>query len=106
MANGAARQPSLAAFRDELAVLAQKPKAMIVMGAPLPGCALDRPQLRRWSRKIAAENTLTDCARAWLPLDIDGCTLPAGLGAASRLIEAGTHVRDRSLPEEFREVGV
>src|SRR6516165_1381239 len=42
--------------------------------------------------------------RRWIPLDIDGARVPAGLGAPGKLAEAGYHIRDNILPSYFRAV--
>ena len=51
-----------------------------------------------------ATATLCGPDRAWLPLDFDDVTVPAGLGHGERLVEAALFVRDHLLPDEFHGV--
>jgi hypothetical protein len=89
------------AMAERLKALALQPSRMIVMGEPIPGLDLRHPHRRRW----AGAGTATLCGpdRAWLPLDFDDVPMPKGLGRAERLAEAALFVRDRLLPEEFRD---
>ena len=90
------------AMADRLRALALQPKCMIVMGAPLAGLDLSHHHLRRWANPATA--TLRAPDRAWLPLDFDDVTVPAGLGHGDRLVEAALFVRDHLLPDEFHGV--
>lgn len=93
---------SLGAMVELLRMLARRPEAALIMGAPKPGVDLQRPHVRRWADPVAAENTLIAVDRAWLTVDADDVTLPPGDGRAERLFHAAAHVRDRLLPPEFK----
>ena len=81
--------------------LARQPDRCILMGAVMPGLDTSKPHLRRWSNSDAATNSLVELDRKWLPIDVDGASVPAPLGRGENLVEAGTFVRDRLLPPEF-----
>ena len=98
------QMPSLAAWRDELAELATKPRCCIVMGAPIIGINLNRRQRRRWAVKRDRPVTMCAVGRNWLPLDIDTASVPAGLGQGERVIEAARYIRDQVLPQEFHNI--
>ena len=86
----------------ELAVMSDFPSIMIVRGEPLPHIDLGKPQLRRSNNSRPETNTLKDVPRSWLVVDVDDCAVPAPLGLAENLVEAGVHVRTL-LPVEFHD---
>ena len=86
----------------ELAVMSDFPSIMIVRGEPLPHIDLGKPQLRRSNNSKPETNTLKDVPRSWLVVDVDDCAVPAPLGLAENLVEAGVHVRTL-LPVEFHD---
>jgi len=75
---------------------------MIVRGEPLPHIDLSKPQLRRSNSSKPETNTLKDVPRSWLAVDVDDCHVPEPLGLATRIVEAGRHVR-ALLPAEFHD---
>jgi hypothetical protein len=91
----------MAAF---LGTLATRPDLMIVMGAPRDGVNLSQPMLRRWANPEPTKNTLTDCPRGWLAIDVDGYGVPEPFGLAEHLADAAACVRDDALGEEFCDV--
>jgi hypothetical protein len=97
-----AAEASHEAMSARLRSLAAQPRRCVVMGAPVEGLDVRKPQ-RRLSADPATA-TLRAMDRSWLPLDLDDVTVPAGLGRADRLADAALHVRDQLLPPEFRGV--
>jgi hypothetical protein len=82
--------------------LATEPRRFIIRGQLKPG-------LEGWQRRLlkpdlkAGDPATIECPpRRWIVLDIDGATVPAGLGAPDKLAEAGYHIRDKLLPSYFR----
>jgi hypothetical protein len=88
----------------QLKQFARRRDRMIVMGQPVAGLDLTRWHPRWWARPDATENTLMVTARWWVPVDVDSVLVPAPLGRADRLLDAGKYVRDTLLPEEFHGV--
>jgi hypothetical protein len=92
-------ETSLAAMAERLQWLAHRPRRMIVMGHPVAGIDLAKAH-RRLSRD-PAEATLMTTPKAWLPIDVDGVRVPAGLGRGDRLVDAAVFIRDHYLTPEF-----
>jgi hypothetical protein len=93
---------SLAAMAARLQLLATASRRCLVMGAPIDGLDLSRPQRRLWADpKIA---TLRALDRSWMPLDCDDGIVPAGYDGGDRLVDAALFVRECVLPPEFRGV--
>jgi hypothetical protein len=90
----------LGEMSHELAVMSDFPSIMIVRGDPLAHIDLSKPQLRRSNSSKPETNTLRDVPRSWLAVDVDDCHVPEPLGLATRIVEAGRHVR-ALLPAEF-----
>ena len=82
--------------------LADQSDKFIIRGQLKPG--LSGPQRRLIHPKDGNPATLECPPRRWIPLDIDGALVPAGLGAPDKLAEAGYHIRDNVLPSYFRGV--
>jgi hypothetical protein len=82
--------------------LADEPNRFIIRGQLKPG--LRGPQRRLLYPKDNEPATIDCPPRRWIPLDIDGVEVPAGLGAPDKLAEAAYHIRDNILPSYFRGV--
>ena len=82
--------------------LADQPNIFIIRGQLKPG--LSGPQRRLIYPKDNEPATIDCPPRRWIPLDIDGARVPAGLGAPDKLAEAAYHIRDNILPSYFRGV--
>lgn len=86
-----------------LQVLAARTSSMIVMGKPVAGLDLRKPQLRRFGQG-ADGITLCDAPRRYVVIDVDDYTLPTPFGLAEHLPDAAKAVRDDALPEAFAGV--
>jgi hypothetical protein len=85
-----------------LTYLADQSNKFIIRGQLKPG--VSGPQRRLIYPKDNVPATIDCPPRRWIPLDIDGARVPAGLGAPDKLAEAGYHIRDNILPSYFRGV--
>jgi hypothetical protein len=96
---------TLEEFSSALEWLANEPRRFIIRGQLKPG--LD-PALRHRRLLLSCKGDATiECPpRRWIVLDIDGASVPSGLGASDKMAEAGYHVRDQLLPEMFQGYGV
>jgi hypothetical protein len=74
----AASEPDLRSFGRLLCHVARDPRMAIVRGSVLPHVQPGKAYLRR-ARRDDGTNSLTDCARAWVAVDMDDVPLPAGL---------------------------
>jgi hypothetical protein len=74
----------------------------IIRGQLRPG--LSGKQRRLIYPKDDDPATIECPPRRWVPIDLDGVRVPAGLGAPDKLAEAGYHIRDNLLPSYFRGV--
>jgi hypothetical protein len=93
---------SLEEFADTLRWLAEQPNKFIIRGQLLPG--LDGPQRRLLKPHDGAPATIECPKRRWITLDLDGVTVPHGLGDPDKLGAAGYYIRDNLLPLTFRNI--
>jgi hypothetical protein len=84
--------------------LAERRDRAILRGSPKPGLDLALAWRRRLREDPPQIATLDDVDRASLVLDVDGATVPEGMGDGDRLVDAALYVRDHLLPPEFRGV--
>ena len=64
---------------------------------------LIKPSYNRYTDKID-QPTIECQKRRWIVIDIDGCRVPAGLGAPDKLAEAGYGIRDHILSSLFHGI--
>jgi hypothetical protein len=74
----AASAGDLRTFGRILYRIAHDPRMAIVRGRPLPHVAAGKAYLRR-ARRDDGTNSLADCARAWVAVDMDDMPLPPGV---------------------------
>ena len=84
--------------------LANESKRFIVRGQLRPGLDPAVKHRRLLYPKDNDPATIECPPRRWIPLDLDGVKVPAGLGAPDKLAEAAYHIRDNLLPSYFRGV--
>jgi hypothetical protein len=84
--------------------LANESKRFIIRGQLKPEFDASKKQRRLLYPKDDDPATIECPPRRWIPIDVDGARVPAGLGAPDKLAEAAYHIRDQMLPGYFRGV--
>ena len=87
-----------------LSWLATESKRFIIRGQLKSGLGPSAKHRRLLYPKDNDPATIECPPRRWIPLDLDGVRVPAGLGAPDKLAEAAYHIRDHYLPSYFRGV--